>query len=68
MFNIKDAKIKRSDCTNHTSDNKPYIGYSSYIHSVKWSDFAKDDVSIDKYLTIALDINEGIADYDVIKE
>ena len=68
MFNVKESKIKRSDCPNHSSDSKPYIGYSSYIHSVKWLDFIKDDVSIDKYLKIALDINERIGDYGMTYE
>jgi len=68
MFNIKESKVQRSDCANHPSDSKPYIGYSSYIHSVKWDDFAKDDISIDKYLKIALDINERIGDYSMTYE
>jgi len=68
MFNVKKSKEQRSSCDNHTEDSKPYIGQSSYIHSVKWSDFSKDDISIDKYLKIALDINEKINDYDITYE
>ena len=68
MFNIKKSKVQRSECTSHPADSKPYIGYSSYIYSVKWEDFSKDDVSIDKYLKIALDINERIRDFDITYE
>lgn len=68
MFNIKKNKEQRSDCSNHPIDSKPYIGYSSYIHSVKWEDFSKDDASIDRFLKIALDINERIEDYEITYE
>jgi hypothetical protein len=66
MFNIKESKAKRSDCYNHSTEGKPYIGQSSYIYSVKWNDFAVDKASIDRYLTIAKEINERIGDYDII--
>ncbi len=68
MFNIKESKEQRSTCINHTADTKPFIGYSSYIYSVKWIDFAKDDLSIDLNLKIALKINENIEDYIITKE
>ncbi len=68
MFNIKKSKEQRSNCNNHDENSKPYVGHSSYIYSVKWSDFSIDDVSIDKYLKIALDINEKINDYDITYE
>lgn len=68
MFNIKKSKEQRSGCTNHPSEKKPYIGHSSYIYSVKWSEFAQNDESIEKFLKIALDINKRIGDYDITYE
>lgn len=62
MFNIKNPT--RSDCTNHDAASKPYTGYSSYIHSVKWSDFKAD---IGKYIDIAYEINGKIDDYVITK-
>jgi hypothetical protein len=67
MFNIKKHKEKRTDCYNHSENNKPYSGYCSYIHTVKWSDFI-DENKIDNYLNIANEINENIKDYEIVKE
>ncbi len=62
MFNIKEPKF--NDCEHHSDGNKVYLGYSSYIYSVKWSDFKSD---INKYLDIAFTINDNIDDYDIKK-
>ncbi len=62
MFNQKNPK--RSDCPNHSESSKPYVGHSSYISSVKWSDFK---ANIGKYLDIASEINDNIHDYDLTK-
>jgi len=62
MFNIK--KPEYTNCENHTTGNKAYSGYSSYIHSVKWCDFTSD---INKYLDIAVKINENIEAYNLTK-
>lgn len=62
MFNIKNPE--RSDCTNHDAASKPYTGYSSYMHSVKWSDFEPD---INKYIDISYEIHGNIDDYNITK-
>lgn len=62
MFNVKEPKY--INCDNHTSSGKVYTGNSSYIHSVKWSDFVVD---VDKYLTMSLDINSNIENYNITK-
>lgn len=62
MFNIKNPV--RSDCNNHGVASRPYTGYSSYIYSVKWSDFEGD---INKYVNIGFEINEKIDDYNIVK-
>jgi hypothetical protein len=62
MFNIKIPVYV--DCANHTDNNKPYKGYSSYVYSVKWDDFITD---INKYLNIAVSINEDIDKYNISK-
>jgi hypothetical protein len=61
MFNIKSPTY--SDCDNHTIA-KVYRGESSYIRSVKWSDFVTD---VDKYIDISLEINKNIDDYNICK-
>lgn len=61
MFNTRNPEY--NDCDEHGS-NKVYLGYSSYIHSVKWNDFSSD---INKYLDIATTINEAISDYEITK-
>ncbi len=62
MFNIKEPKY--NDCEHHSYGNKVYLGYSSYIYSVKWSDFKSD---INKYLDIASKINDNLDDYNITK-
>lgn len=61
MFNIKEPAY--SNCSNH-SNNSVYIGWSSYIYSVKWSDFIGN---IEKYLKIAYDIHSNIDSYNIRK-
>jgi hypothetical protein len=62
MFNIK--KPVRNNCTNHDIASRPYVGDSSYIPSVKWSDFTGN---IDSYLDKACSINEKIDEYNIEK-
>ena len=62
MFNIKNPTF--NDCNNHSGSDKVYLGNSSYIHSVKWSDFTED---INHYLDLAIKINENIDDYKIVK-
>ena len=62
MFNIKEPTF--NDCDNHSSGGKVYLGNSSYIHSVKWSDFKGN---INHYLDLAIKINENIDDYEIVK-
>lgn len=59
MFNIKDPKL--TECNKYLY-RTPYIGFSSYIHSVKWEDFIKDN---QKYIDIAYDIRENIDEYNI---
>src|SRR5208337_3716110 len=40
MFNVKNPDYL--SCPSHVGDGKVYKNYSSYIHSVKWSDFSFD--------------------------
>jgi len=60
-FNIKEPEF--NDCDYH-GDQKVYLGYSSYIHSVKWADFKAD---VGKYLDIAEQINGEIDNYNITK-
>lgn len=60
-FNIKEPKF--NDCDNH-GGQKVYLGYSSYIYSVKWMDFKID---AGKYLDIADQINDDIDNYNITK-
>jgi len=62
MFNVKEPTY--GDCDNHSSGGKVYLGNSSYIHSVKWSDFKGN---INYYLELAVRINENIDDYKIVK-
>lgn len=64
MFNILPSKAQKSNCSNHSNANQPYLGNPSYIYSVKWDDFIVD---IDKYINIALEIRRNIGDYEVCK-
>ncbi len=61
MFNIE--KPTYSNCSEHPP-NTVYKGYSSYIHSVKWSDFIEDT---DKYLDRTKKIRDNKDDYDITK-
>lgn len=62
MFNIK--KAVRSDCAHHDAASQPYLGDSSYISSVKWSDFMG---GIGTYLDSACSINNRIDEYNITK-
>jgi hypothetical protein len=61
MFNIK--KPVFTECENHIG-NKPYKGYSSFIYSVKWSDFVSNP---NKYINIAVETRQNINDYNLTK-
>ena len=61
MFNIKDPTF--NDCSEHLPETV-YTGHSSYIYSVKWSDFIDDT---DKYLETAEEVRDNIDDYDITK-
>lgn len=61
MFNVK--KPVFTECENHTG-SKPYQGYSSFIHSVKWADFFSNP---NKYIDIAVAIRQNINDYELTK-
>lgn len=63
MFNQKKKAL--SNCNNHTDGTIIYQGYYSYIYSVKWCDFKED---INKYLDIAVSINENIDEYEISKQ
>lgn len=63
MFNKK--RPTYNSCTNHNLGAEVHTGYFSYIFSVKWCDFIAD---INKYLNIALKINDSIEDYNISKE
>jgi len=58
MFNVKNPQTR--ECNGNTI----YSGYSSYIHTVKWSDF-KDNVT--KYIDIVKGIQEDLENYDLCK-
>lgn len=62
MFNIKEPIF--NNCTNHPDTNRVYMGYHSYIYSVKWCDFISDT---DKYLDTAEEIRDNKDDYDLVK-
>ena len=61
MFNVK--KPEFTECENHAG-SRPYQGHSSFIHSVKWSDFCN---APGKYIDIAVKIRENINDYELTK-
>ena len=58
MFNIKAADTR--ECNGNTI----YNGFSSYIHSVKWTDF-KGDIS--KYIDIAVKNYSNLNDFEIVK-
>ncbi|WP_420378601.1 TIR domain-containing protein [Gilvibacter sp.] len=58
MFNVKNPQTR--ECNGNTI----YSAYSSYIHTVQWSDF-KDNVT--KYIDIAKGIQENLENYDLCK-
>ncbi|WP_456309911.1 TIR domain-containing protein [Serratia proteamaculans] len=62
MFNIKEPEY--TDCSNHTGTSKVYSGNSSYIHSVKWSDFINNPSS---YVDKSVKISEEIESYNISK-
>lgn len=62
MFNIKSADT--NTCSEHP-ELLVFSGESSYIKSVKWSDFVDDT---EKYLKTAEEIRDNIEDYDITKE
>ena len=61
MFNVRNPV--HTDCANLIG-RRPYKGYSSFIHSVKWSDFI---VNPGKYIDIAIRIRANINEYDIVK-
>ena len=61
MFNINSPDL--SDCDQHGS-GKVYLGNSSYIHSVKWSDFVGN---VGHYLDLSSEINDNIEGYEITK-
>ncbi|MNS30527.1 hypothetical protein D3C72_625620 [compost metagenome] len=61
MFNVK--KPVFMDCKNHFGA-RPYQGHSSFIHSVKWSDFSSNP---NKYIDIALSIRANLNEYNITK-
>ncbi|MCW5300351.1 hypothetical protein DXT88_19445 [Herbaspirillum lusitanum] len=63
MFNVKAPNYV--DCNNHAGGSKVYSGNSSYIHSVKWSDFTADP---NKYIDLALAIRDDIDSYSITKQ
>ena len=62
MFNVKNPTY--SNCPNHWP-NPVYLGESSYILSVKWTDFINDK---DHFLSRAEKIRDNIDEYDIVKE
>lgn len=62
MFNV--IKPTYNQCNNHFGVNKVYLGYSSYIYSVKWIDFISE---MNKYIDIAYDINRKKEEYEIYK-
>ena len=63
MFNRKNKTF--STCFNHGLLSKVELGFHSYIYSVKWNEFI---VNPEQYISIALDINDNIDDYEIFKK
>ena len=62
MFNKKEKD--QADCDSHQDKNPVYLGYPSYIYSVKWCDFI---LNPNHYLDIAYEIRGNIEDYNLSK-
>ena len=62
IFNIKEPEF--NNCSNHPISSRVYLGQSSYIHSVKWSDFIESE---EEYLQTAENIRDNIDDYNITK-
>lgn len=58
MFN------KKIPQTNNCNGKTIYSGYFSYVYCVKWDDFVNE---IDRYLNIAIEINDNIDNYNITK-
>ncbi|AZS80098.1 hypothetical protein ELS24_17530 [Achromobacter spanius] len=63
MFNIKQPEY--TECTHHNSGSRVYSGSSSYIYSVKWSDFV---INPERYIDLAIGIGENIDSYNITKQ
>jgi hypothetical protein len=61
MFNIKNPVY--TQCENHVG-NTSFLGFSSYIHTVKWSDFIK---KFDEHIQIADKIRQNHHLYELVK-
>ncbi|MGR4043701.1 hypothetical protein FW796_30545 [Pseudomonas sp. 910_21] len=62
MFNIKQPEY--TDCPHHTTGSKVHLGQSSYIYSVKWSEFF---TSPEHYIDLAIEIGDNIDAYNITK-
>ncbi len=62
MFNIKTPTF--SNCSEHKPETI-YLGESSYIKSVKWSNFIGN---INSYLDIAIAIRDNKENYNIVKK
>ena len=63
MFNIKSPDYV--DCDHHSDSNPVYSGESSYILSVKWSEFINNP---NRYINRSLEINSKRDDYNIVKK
>jgi len=61
MFNVKNPVY--TVCENHIG-NRPFLGHSSYVYSVKWIDFISNPNS---YIEIASSIRQNINNYTLTK-
>lgn len=62
MFNEKEPN--KQDC--NICHRTHYIGYSSYIYSVKWCDFNSKE-ALNTYVNIAIEIKNNINNYKICK-
>ncbi len=60
MFNLKNREANCRVCNGV----KIYNGYHSYIHSVKWENFAGN---LNTYINVALEIRKNIDKYEIVK-